>query len=232
MYVIGRFINGITINPMEYVQGDDGSEMVFFTKESALAHVKYESEEEAEKDGIHLRRYEECCKCKASLIEPFPEENETGIYCDECKPEEKRPMFENSLRDNVKDAIREKLLTSCYAVSEDEDKANEDSCSIADAVFDALGITENEQDYIAEKAEVEVFKSKDEKNKDEMKWLDRIETGDKLPQIVDITYSKKKGVSVAIHPLLRGKVEVRVVERLSPRSVSKFNIDVYDGTEK
>lgn len=50
----------------------------------------------------------------------------------------------NSLRDNVKDAIRESLETSCYAVV-NQDKINEDSCEIADAVFSAMGINETDQ---------------------------------------------------------------------------------------
>jgi hypothetical protein len=88
MYIIGRHMEGIMLNPMEYVVDDEGYEIVFITKEGALAKINYETEEEADRDGLHLRRYEPCCKCKEPLNEPFPEENETGIYCDECKPEE------------------------------------------------------------------------------------------------------------------------------------------------
>jgi hypothetical protein len=62
--------------------------------------------------------------------------------------------------------------------------------------------------------------------------IKEIETGDNKPQIVDITYNKKTGVSVAIHPLLRGKVEVRVIEFFGKRSIQKYDIKVYDGTEK
>jgi hypothetical protein len=48
----------------------------------------------------------------------------------------------NSLRDHVKDAIRESLLDSNIG----EDKANEMTYDLADAVFDALAIPPEYQD--------------------------------------------------------------------------------------
>lgn len=50
----------------------------------------------------------------------------------------------NSHRDNVKDVV--KPILDAYMMNNDD--IYETSCSIADAVFDALGITEDEQDNI------------------------------------------------------------------------------------
>lgn len=80
MFAIVRDVNGV----QEVTKGDDGSEMIFFTRKSALQHIRYSSEIEAEKDSYSIREYGFCCKCNVVLIEPFPEVIDGRIYCAEC----------------------------------------------------------------------------------------------------------------------------------------------------
>jgi len=40
MIIVGRHINGITINPLEYILDDDGNEMEFENEEAAKDFLK------------------------------------------------------------------------------------------------------------------------------------------------------------------------------------------------
>lgn len=40
MVIVGRHINGITINPLEYLLNDNGDEMTFGTEEEAKTFLK------------------------------------------------------------------------------------------------------------------------------------------------------------------------------------------------
>jgi hypothetical protein len=40
MVIVGRHINGITINPLEYLLDDEGNEMLFDSEESAEEYLR------------------------------------------------------------------------------------------------------------------------------------------------------------------------------------------------
>jgi len=52
-YSISRFINGITLNPKEYILDDDG-EVRLFSKSEALELMDYGTIEDAWDDGIYI----------------------------------------------------------------------------------------------------------------------------------------------------------------------------------
>jgi len=48
MVIVGRHINGITINPLEYLLDDEGNEMLFDSEESAREYLKQQGMAEDE----------------------------------------------------------------------------------------------------------------------------------------------------------------------------------------
>ena len=57
-YTISRFINGISLNPKEYVL-DDQNELRLFSLEEALELMGYESVEDAEEDWVFIEPFDE-----------------------------------------------------------------------------------------------------------------------------------------------------------------------------
>ena len=52
MVIVGKHINGITINPLEYLLGDDGEEMKFVSKDAAKAFLKMKGFADEELEGL------------------------------------------------------------------------------------------------------------------------------------------------------------------------------------
>lgn len=61
-YVIGRPINGISINGLEYVTDNNGEEMIFDSIENAKEFLDSHGigEEEIEAEGILFKELDEC----------------------------------------------------------------------------------------------------------------------------------------------------------------------------
>lgn len=53
MYNVGRFINGIVLNPLEYLEDEQGEIMVFKTIEEVEELLGY-SQEDLEEQGIYI----------------------------------------------------------------------------------------------------------------------------------------------------------------------------------
>jgi hypothetical protein len=53
MYNVGRFINGIVLNPLEYLEDEQGELMVFKTIEEVEELLGY-SQEDLEEQGIYI----------------------------------------------------------------------------------------------------------------------------------------------------------------------------------
>jgi hypothetical protein len=53
MYNVGRFINGIVLNPLEYLEDEQGEIMVFKTIEEVEELLGY-SQEDLEEQGIYV----------------------------------------------------------------------------------------------------------------------------------------------------------------------------------
>jgi hypothetical protein len=53
MYNVGRFINGIMLNPLEYLEDEQGELMVFKTIEEVEELLGY-SQEDLEEQGIYI----------------------------------------------------------------------------------------------------------------------------------------------------------------------------------
>lgn len=89
--VIGRPINGISINGLEYLLDDAGDFHHFSTVDAAKQFLRDNGvdDEEALKEGFRYIQHTYCAGCgKEYFLEPS-EVAEHGYYCDECRASHK-----------------------------------------------------------------------------------------------------------------------------------------------
>lgn len=63
MVIIGRHVNGITINPLEYILDEDGDVMEFNTKEEAVEFLRDNGITDEEIHYLVFKEVQKCDRC-------------------------------------------------------------------------------------------------------------------------------------------------------------------------
>jgi len=86
--IVGRHINGITINDLEYILDDDGDVMEFDGKEEAIAFLKDHGV--TDQDIEYLVFLEKCPVCGEFVSESELAWTDNILCCDSCDREMRR----------------------------------------------------------------------------------------------------------------------------------------------